>query len=205
MATSKSSSHLATGKPRGAAQRRAGQGRACRAWACRASRSRSRPSPRRDGRASATKASGGGPSRRHARRRWRPRGRRIRAAQKAEAEKVWPPVNDVAAGGVAVEDLEQEEVDGGDQPEPPFCLDVPLGAAGVADRLGVRAGGISARPRQDRGRCGAAWRGLRCGPASRFQPQDARGLPVLRGEASRPRVRAYALSSWQARDHSTHY
>ena len=50
-------------------------------------------------------------------------------------------VDDVLAGGVAVEDLEEEQVDGGDGVEDAVAPAVADGAAGVADGVGAEAGG----------------------------------------------------------------
>jgi hypothetical protein len=51
-------------------------------------------------------------------------------------------VDDMATGGVAVEDLEQEEVDGGDRVEEATAPGVALLAAGVLDGLGGQVGGL---------------------------------------------------------------
>ncbi len=52
-----------------------------------------------------------------------------------------PEVDDVAAGDVAVEDLEQEEVDGGDRVEGPSSPAIVFAAAGVGDGVGGEAVG----------------------------------------------------------------
>jgi hypothetical protein len=59
-------------------------------------------------------------------------------------------VDDVLAGGVAVEDLREEQGDGGDRAEPPLAPAMMLVAAGLANRLGAQAGGeVLAQSRQD--------------------------------------------------------
>jgi hypothetical protein len=50
-------------------------------------------------------------------------------------------MDDVLAGGIAVEDLEQEQVDGGDRIEDAVAPAMADGLAGVGDGLGAEAGG----------------------------------------------------------------
>ena len=52
-----------------------------------------------------------------------------------------PEVDDMLAGGIAVEDLEQEQVDGGGRIEDAVAPAMADGLAGVGDGLGAEAGG----------------------------------------------------------------
>src|SRR6516165_3188121 len=65
-----------------------------------------------------------------------------RLARGAVGEGPAAEMNDVAAGGVAVEDLEQEEVDGPDWVEEALAPGVALAAAGVLDGLGGQMSGV---------------------------------------------------------------
>ena len=108
-------------------------------------------------------------------------------------------VDDMPTGGVAVEDLEEEEVDGGDRVEEAFPPGVVGLAAGVLDGLPGPGGrrGLDAVGR-GWGRCAVAWEGSvgrLCEVVS--NPQDARS-PSHAQEAINVQGQRLSLSSWHS-------
>ena len=109
-------------------------------------------------------------------------------------------VGHMAAGGVAVEDLEQEEVDGGGGVEdacPPAVVDL---AARLLDRLPGQAGGeVLAQASED----GDDTRRHGRAPASDWSvvinPQVARSSSRAQEVTRRFLVKGYALTSWHSR------
>ena len=99
-------------------------------------------------------------------------------------------VDDMAASGVAVEDLEEEQSDRGDGVEEAFAQEYPASRQASRMASGASRWATSRRSLERTGRMGSGMGGLRL--AARWvgiNPQDARRRPAAQGATSRSLIR----------------